>query len=71
MDEVLRLDAVGQAQAVREGLISPRELVEAAIAKIEAHDAEINAVVHPRFERALAELDGLPEGAPFRGCRSW
>ncbi|MEV4058807.1 amidase [Nonomuraea dietziae] len=67
MDEVLRLDAVGQAQAVREGLISPRELVEAAIAKIEAHDAEINAVVHPRFERALAELDGLPEGAPFRG----
>ncbi|MFE3452912.1 amidase [Nonomuraea sp. NPDC059194] len=67
MDEVLRLDAVGQAQAVREGRVAPRELVEAAIAKIRAHDDELNAIVHPRFERALAELDDLPEGAPFRG----
>ncbi|WP_431894623.1 amidase [Nonomuraea sp. bgisy101] len=67
MDEVLRLDAVGQAQAVREGRVSPRELVEAAIAKISAHDAELNTVVHPRFERALAELDDLQDGTPFRG----
>ncbi|SDL84605.1 amidase [Nonomuraea maritima] len=67
MDEVLRLDAVGQAQAVRDGLVSARELAEAAIARIEALDGELNALVHRRFERALAELDAIPEDAPFRG----
>ncbi|MEU8246397.1 amidase family protein [Nonomuraea sp. NPDC048916] len=67
MDDVLRLDAAGQARAVHDGRVSPRELVEAAIAKIEAHDGELNAVVHPRFERALAEADGIPADAPFRG----
>ncbi|MFB4293690.1 amidase [Nonomuraea sp. ATR24] len=67
MDDILRLDAVGQARAVRERLVSPRELAEAAIARIEARDGELNAVVHPRFERALAEADDLPEHAPFRG----
>ncbi|MFI6324910.1 amidase [Nonomuraea sp. NPDC050556] len=64
MDEVLALDAVGQAQAVREGKVSVRELVAAAIAKIEANDGEINAVVHRRFERALAEK---PADGPFHG----
>ncbi|WP_327088655.1 amidase [Nonomuraea sp. NBC_01738] len=67
MEEILRLDAIGQAEAVREGEISPRELAEAAIAKIGAHDGELNTIVHPRFERALAESAELPEGTPFRG----
>ncbi|MFI6534497.1 amidase [Nonomuraea sp. NPDC050547] len=67
MDEILRLDAVGQALAVRDGRVSPRELAEAAIAKIEKHDGEIGAVVHRRFERALAEARELPGGTPFRG----
>ncbi|WP_043615069.1 amidase [Nonomuraea candida] len=67
MHEVLRLDAVGQARAVREGRVSARELAEAAIARIEAADGELNAVIHRRFERALAEIDTIPAGAPFRG----
>ncbi|MEV8638331.1 amidase [Streptosporangium sp. NPDC051023] len=67
MDDLFDLDAVGQAEAVRAGRVSPRELAEAAIARIEAHDGEINAVVHRRFERALAEIDALPKEAPFRG----
>ncbi|GAA3252080.1 amidase [Nonomuraea helvata] len=67
MDDVLRLDAVGQAQAVRDGQVSARELAEAAIAHIEAHDGALNAVIHRRFERALAEIDSIPEDAPFRG----
>ncbi|MCK2214155.1 amidase [Actinomadura sp. ATCC 31491] len=67
MHEVLRLDAVGQAEAVRSGAVSPRELAEAAIAAIAARDGELNAVVFPRFERALAELDAIPPGAPFAG----
>jgi amidase len=67
VDDVLRLDAIGQAQAVRDGQVSPRELVEAAIARIEARDRELNAVVHRRFERALDEAGRIPGGAPFRG----
>lgn len=67
MDELLRLDAVGQAQAVRDGQVSARELAEAAIAAIEAHDGELNAVVFRRFERALAEVDAIPADAPFAG----
>ncbi|WP_336209217.1 amidase [Nonomuraea sp. LPB2021202275-12-8] len=67
MDDVLALDATGRARTVREGQVSPRELVEAAIARIEACDGELNAVVHRRFGRALAELDAIPSEAPFRG----
>ncbi|MEV0971509.1 amidase [Microtetraspora glauca] len=67
MDELLTLDAVGQAEAVRNGQVSPREPAEAAIARIEAVDGELNAVVHRRFERALEEIDAIPADAPFRG----
>lgn len=67
MKELLRLDAVGQAQAVRDGQVSARELAEAAIARIEEADGELNAVIHRRFERALAEIDAIPADAPFRG----
>ncbi|WP_433498739.1 amidase [Sphaerimonospora sp. CA-214678] len=67
LDELLSLDAVGQAEAVRNGVVSPSEPALAAIARIEALDGELNAVVHRRFERALAEIDDIPENAPFRG----
>jgi amidase len=67
MHEVLRMDAVGQAEAVRNGQVSARELAEAAIARIEAADGELNAVIHRRFERALAEIDAIPADAAFRG----
>ncbi len=61
------LDAVAEAELVRTGQASPLELVDAAIARIEARDGEINAVIHPRFEKARAEAAGeLPDG-PFRG----
>jgi amidase len=62
----LELDAIGQAELVRSGQVSPRELVEAAIARIEAVDAALNAVVVRRFDRALDEADRSPDG-PFRG----
>ncbi|MER6824746.1 amidase [Streptosporangium sp. NPDC000563] len=67
MYDLLKLDALGQAQAVRKGEISPRELAEAAIARIEACDGAINAVVHRRFERALAEVGEVDPEAPFAG----
>ena len=63
-------DATGLAELVRTGQAHPVELVEAAIARIEAQDVALNAVVHRRFERALDEarhgsLDGPFRGVPF------
>lgn len=61
------LDARDQAALVARGEASPVELVEAAIARVEALNDSLNAVIHPRFERARAEASGpLPDG-PFRG----
>ena len=61
------LDATALAALVRIGDVHPRELVEAAIERIEALDPVLNAVIHRQFDRARREADGpLPDG-PFRG----
>jgi amidase len=66
-DDTAWLDATGQAELVRRGKASPTELVEAAIARIEQLNPQLNAVIHPLFERARTEAAGdLPDG-PFRG----
>lgn len=65
--ELARLDATAQAELVRSGQASPTELVEAAIARIEAVDPQLNAVIHRQFDAARAAAAGdLPDG-PFRG----
>jgi amidase len=67
MTELAALDATGQAALVRSGEVSPTELVEAAIIRIEKLDPELNAVIWPLFDRARTEAAGdLPDG-PFRG----
>ena len=58
------MDATAQAELVRSGEVSPRELTEAAIERIEALNGELNAVIHPLFEKALATE---PADGPFRG----
>ncbi|WP_399095634.1 amidase [Streptomyces sp. BBFR2] len=67
-DELAWLDATAQADLVRRGVLSPTELVEAAIARIERLDGKLNAVITPLFEkaRAAAGSAALPDG-PFRG----
>jgi amidase len=67
-DSYSDLDATSQADLIRRKKVSPRELVDAAIARIEKLNPEINAVIIPLFEkaRALAESPDLPDG-PFRG----
>lgn len=64
-----RLDAVAQADLVRRGKVTPRELVDAAIARIEAMNPLVHAVVAEDFERARAradrELEGPLAGVPF------
>jgi amidase len=67
MSDLLDRDATGLAELVRARQASPLELVDAAIARIEAHNGALNAVVTPLFERAREAARGpLPDG-PFRG----
>ncbi|MCY1329431.1 6-aminohexanoate-cyclic-dimer hydrolase [compost metagenome] len=67
MDEFALLDAVAQAQLVATRQVTPLELVDAAIARIERLDRKINAVVERQFEQARTRARGeLPDG-PFRG----
>ena len=66
-DDLHLIDAVGQAALVRDGLATPAELTDAAIARIEATNPTLNAVISERFEAARAEAaSDLPDG-PFRG----
>jgi amidase len=64
--DLARLDATAQADLVRTGEASPAELVDAAIARIEAVDPQLNAVIHPQFDRAREVAADPPDG-PFRG----
>ena len=67
MPEMTWLDATAQAELVRRGEVSPKELAEAAIARIEAVNPQLDAVIRTRFDAARLEADGdLPDG-PFRG----
>jgi amidase len=71
-DPLAVVDATAQAELVRRGEVSPLELVDAAIERIERLDDSINAVVLRRFDEARAEakeLTAAPDTtvAPFRG----
>jgi amidase len=66
-DELATLDATAAAELVRNGDVSPLELVDEAIARIEATNGQLNAVITPLFEKARsAAASALPDG-PFRG----
>ncbi|HVX16401.1 MAG TPA: amidase [Acidimicrobiales bacterium] len=67
MADTTWLDATAQAELVRSGEVSPTELVDEAIARIESVNPQLNAVIHERFDKARTEAAGdLPDG-PFRG----
>src|SRR5437870_13652658 len=52
--EVAALDAIGQAELVRRREVTPTELVTWAIERIEHLNPQLNAVVTPMFDQALA-----------------
>jgi amidase len=62
------MDATAQAQLIARGELSPAELVDAAIERIERLNPALGAVIHPAFEeaRAAARSPALPAG-PLRG----
>ena len=60
-------DALGLAALVRQGKTSPLELLDAAIARVEARNPVVNAVVMPLYDHARRAIAaGLPDG-PFTG----
>lgn len=67
MTELAFLSATEQAELVRNREVSPVELVDEAINRIEKLNGELNAVIIERFDKARSEAAGdLPNG-PFRG----
>lgn len=61
------LDACALADLVRAGQVSPAELVEEAITRVEKVNPDLNAVIRTRFDEARKEAAGpLPDG-PFTG----
>jgi amidase len=66
VEELALLDATAQAELVRQGDVTPIELVEAAVARVEKVNPALNAVIHERFDRARDEAARAPDG-PFRG----
>ena len=62
-----RHDGLGLARLVQQGEVTPQELLDAALARIERHNPQLNAVVTPLVDAARAEIArGLPPG-PFQG----
>jgi amidase len=62
-----KYDGLGLAELVRRKKVSPGELVEEAITRIEMHNPKVNAVVSKLYERAREQAKSkLPDG-PFKG----
>lgn len=61
------VDGLGMAALVRSGEVTPAELVEDAIARVEEVNPAVNAVIGTMYEQAQEAAAGpLPDG-PFRG----
>ncbi len=71
-DKFAWLDGTAQAELIAKGEATPLELIEAAIVRIERLNPQINSVIYPRYEKALAEArdskasrSGIFRGVPF------
>jgi amidase len=63
MDDFESYDALGLAELVRQGQTTPEALLEAAIARVEARNPELNAVVMRMYDEARRSIQaGLPQG---------
>ena len=70
--ETMWKDAIEMREAVASGEISPKELVQETLDKIEQRNPSLNAVVHLQAERPLEEAEARSfEGLPiWRGAAS-
>jgi amidase/6-aminohexanoate-cyclic-dimer hydrolase len=67
MDELDKYDALGLAQLVRDRQVSGEELLDRAIARVEAVNPKINAVVLKHYDEARRQLAEHPPQGPFAG----
>ena len=67
MLELLPFDGVGLATLIRKREVSARELIEAAMARIDRLDGTLNALTTRTYERALSRAESIPSNAPFAG----
>ena len=61
------LDGLGLAELVRAREVTPLELVDAAIERIESRNPPLNAVIHSMFDSAREAARGPVSEAPFAG----
>jgi amidase len=67
-DDFAWMDATAQAELVRSGDVTPTELVEAAIERIDKLNPQLNAVIHRLDDKASASAaDPALADGPFRG----
>jgi amidase len=66
-DEYVAFDAMGLAALVHRREVTPEELTEAAIERIEALNPRLNAVVERDYERARAAARAKDSTAPLAG----
>jgi amidase len=66
-DELAALDATALADLVRKRQVTPLEIVEATIARIEKLNPRINAVVTKSYEQAIDRAKGSVGDGPFAG----
>jgi amidase len=65
-DALGELDAVGMVDAIRTGRVSAAELVDAAIARVEAVNPVLNGLAHETFAQARSRA-AVPVGGYFDG----
>lgn len=68
MNALLELSAVEQAELIREGEISARELVEASLERIAGVNPILNALTAVGSEHALQQADSIAPGDPRPLC---
>ena len=61
------LDALGLAELVGRGAVTPAELLEEAIARSERINPRVAAVITPVYEEARRAAAAPPTGGPFAG----
>jgi amidase len=65
--EYTKYDAIGLAELVRNKEITPAELCEEAIRRIEKLNPKINAVIYPMYDLARKAINHIPVEGVFAG----
>ena len=65
--EFHKYDGLGLGELVRTKQVSPSELVEESIRRIEMHNPKLNAVIYKMYEQARKAAQGEVPDGPFKG----